>query len=68
MFSKFDKAWVAFLTPALVFLAEAILDPEKSPAAVVTDLDTWIMAVATAVLVYAVPNRGTVYLDDGEAQ
>lgn len=57
MFTTIDKAWAGFLAPIAGFMASAVLDPEKTPTDVVMNPDMWLMAVATGVLVWAVPNK-----------
>lgn len=57
MLTSIDKAWVALLAPIGVFMAEAVLSGERTPLEAVSDPNTWIMALASAVLVWAVPNK-----------
>lgn len=60
MLTSIDKALTGFLAPIAGFMASAVLDPEKTPMDVVADPNMWLMALATGVLVWAVPNKGFV--------
>ncbi len=57
MLTNMDKAWTALLSGVLVAIAEAVLTGDKSPMEVVTDPNAWIVAFATAALVWLVPNK-----------
>lgn len=64
MFFTFDKAIAAFFMPVIVFVAEAGLSSEKAVIDVITDPKTWVVAVLTAIVVYAKGNANTVYTAD----
>lgn len=57
MFTTIDKAWTAFLAPVLVSVAQAVMGDGVSPVDVVTDVNTWVLAVAAGVMVWAIPNK-----------
>lgn len=57
MISTVDKAWVAFITPMLLYMAEAVLSETVNAVDVMTNPNTWIMGISTAVMVWAIPNK-----------
>lgn len=61
MFTTIDKAWVAFFSPVLVFMAEAVLTEGSVPVEVIADPNMWIKGLATGALVWAVPNKVATY-------
>lgn len=57
MFTTIDKMWTALFGSIVVFVAEAMLAGDRTATEVIMDKEVWLMAVATAALVWAVPNK-----------
>lgn len=61
MFTTFDKAIVAFITPVVIQVLIAVGYPDAGSDTTATLVGTILTGVITLLAVYFTPNKGTTY-------